>query len=73
MASIDVPAPMAGSIMEILVSPGDTVAEGAELLIMESMKMEIPVESPLGGTIVEVVVSVADLVEEGQVLFRIER
>ncbi len=73
MASIDVPAPMAGSIMEILVSPGDTVAEGAELLIMESMKMEIPVESPSGGTVSEILVAATDIIEEGQVLLRLDR
>ena len=73
MASFDVPAPMAGAIMEIFVNPGDAVEEGTELLIMESMKMEIPVESPFGGTVTEILVAATDIIEEGQPLLRLER
>ena len=73
MASIDVPAPMAGSIKELLVNAGEAVTEGAELLIMESMKMETPVECAVAGTVTEVLVAAGDLVEEGQLLLRMER
>lgn len=57
MASLDVPAPMAGSIKEVLVAAGDRVAEGQEIIVLESMKMEIPVESPATGTVSEVLIA----------------
>jgi pyruvate carboxylase subunit B len=72
MATIDLPAPMAGSVKELLVAPGDVVRERQELLVLESMKMEIPVESPSAGTVVEILVTPPQRIDEGQVLLRIE-
>ncbi len=72
MATIDLPAPMAGSVKELLVARGDIVRERQEVLILESMKMEIPVESPSAGTIAEVLVTAPQRINEGQVLLRIE-
>lgn len=72
MATIDLPAPMAGSVKELLVARGDTVRARQELLILESMKMEIPVESPSAGTVVEILVTAPQRIDEGQVLLRIE-
>jgi biotin carboxyl carrier protein len=72
MARIDIPAPMAGSVKEVLVTPGDTVTEGAELLIIESMKMEVPLESPSGGTVVEVLVAEGAVIEEDHLLVRLD-
>lgn len=72
MATIDLPAPMAGSVKELLVAPGDAVRERQELLVLESMKMEIPVESPSAGTVVEILVTPPQRIDEGQVLLRIE-
>jgi acetyl-CoA carboxylase biotin carboxyl carrier protein len=69
---IDVPAPMGGAIKELLVSAGQRVAARQEILILESMKMEIPVEAPVGGTVVDLLVSVPQRIEEGQLLLRIE-
>jgi biotin carboxyl carrier protein len=43
---MEVPAPMSGPVIEVLVEVGDAVSMGQELLILESMKMEIPFESP---------------------------
>jgi acetyl-CoA carboxylase biotin carboxyl carrier protein len=54
------------------VQPGDAVAKDQELLIIESMKMEIPVESPGGGRVTEVLVGATQQVDEGQVLLRLE-
>ena len=71
MATIDVPSPMAGSVKELLVAAGDSVEEGTELLILESMKMEIPVESPVAGTVEEIAVTAPQTVDEGQLLLRI--
>ncbi|MBE7519082.1 MAG: acetyl-CoA carboxylase biotin carboxyl carrier protein subunit [Thermoflexaceae bacterium] len=72
MASLDVPAPMAGSIKEVLVAAGDRVAEGQEIIVLESMKMEIPVESPATGTVSEVLIAPSARIDEGQLLLRIE-
>jgi len=72
MPIIDVPAPMAGSIKEVLVSAGDAVTEMQELLVLESMKMEIPLECPATGTVTELLVAAPDRIDEGQVLVRIE-
>jgi biotin carboxyl carrier protein len=62
---------MAGLVKELLVAPGEAVEEGTELLILESMKMEIPVESPVAGTVEEIAVTAPQTVEEGQLLLRI--
>lgn len=72
MATQDIPAPMTGTVLEILVNVGDRVNEGEELVIIESMKMEIPVESPVTGTVAEVVAAVAAPIEEGSLLLRLE-
>ncbi|MBK6561735.1 MAG: acetyl-CoA carboxylase biotin carboxyl carrier protein subunit [Dehalococcoidia bacterium] len=68
----DLPAPMTGTVKELLVGLGDQVSVGDELVIIESMKMEIPVESPVSGTVVEFVVEPPGKVEEGDLLLRLE-
>ena len=65
---IEVLAEIAGSVFKIEKDVGDSVETEDELLILESMKMEIPVEAPISGRIVEVRVNEGDTVEEGQVL-----
>ena len=72
MAIQDVPAPMTGTVKEILVAVGDRVNAGEEIVIIESMKMEIPVESPAAGIIAEIVVEPPQRIDEGQLLLRIE-
>ncbi|OAI38647.1 hypothetical protein AYO38_01930 [bacterium SCGC AG-212-C10] len=72
MAIVEIPAPMTGSIKELLVAVGDSVTEGQELLFLESMKMEIPVESPSAGTITEILVEPPQPVDEGALLIRLE-
>ena len=71
MPTVDVPAPMAGSVKELIVAVGDSVSAGDELLIIESMKMEIPLESPVAGTIAEILVAAPSTIEEGAVLVRV--
>jgi biotin carboxyl carrier protein len=53
---------MAGKVLEVKVSAGDLVEEGAVLAVVESMKMQIEVKAPLGGRVEKV------LVKEGEVL-----
>lgn len=67
----DVASPVPGSVLEVLVAPGDAVAAGQEMAVVESMKMEIAVEAPVAGTVAEVLAAVSDSVQEGQVLFRL--
>ena len=61
-----------GNVWKVEASPGDTVAVGDVLVILESMKMEIPVEAPVAGTVVEIRVAVEDAVEEDDVIAVIE-
>jgi acetyl-CoA carboxylase biotin carboxyl carrier protein len=61
-------SPMAGTIHELLVVPGTVVEIGDELLIIESMKMEIPIEATTAGKLDRVLVAVGDKVSEGDAL-----
>jgi len=72
MAIQDVPSPMTGTVKELLVGVGARVNQGEEVVIIESMKMEIPVESPAAGVIAEFVVEPPGRIEEGDLLLRID-
>ena len=61
-------SPMTGSVWKVLVLIGDVVVAGQELVILESMKMEIPVTAERGGTVHEIWCQEGDLVEEAQTL-----
>jgi biotin carboxyl carrier protein len=61
-------AEMVANVLSLSVKPGEVVAAGATLLILESMKMEIPVLCESGGTVAEVKVEPGDVVQEGDVL-----
>lgn len=63
-----VKAPMVGKIIEIKVNVGDELKEGDEILIMESMKMEIPVFCPDNGKVKKILVSAGDSVKTGETL-----
>lgn len=72
MAEFEVRSEIAGVVRTIEVAAGGTVeAEGA-LLILESMKMEIPVLVPQGGKVKTLLVNEGDLVDEGQPLAVLE-
>ena len=60
-----VKAHITGTVWKIEVKVGDTVAEGQTVVVLESMKMEMPVESPAAGTVSAVLVKEGDSVEEG--------
>ena len=64
----DVPAPLPGVIVAILVKPGDKVSRGQELCTLEAMKMKNAIRSSREGTIASVEVAVGDQVSHGQVL-----
>ena len=65
---IEVQADMIASVVAVAAAPGSVVAAGDTLLVLESMKMEIPVPAPLAGTVVEIRVGAGDVVEVGDVL-----
>lgn len=60
-------------IMEILVKPGDEVAEGQNLLVVETDKAQIEVPAPFGGTVAEILVKVNDEVPTGAPTLVLER
>lgn len=62
---MDVCSPISGRVVEILVAVGDSVADGDELLYVESMKMEVPVHSPASGRVDAVLVATGDAIEDG--------
>lgn len=64
----DVPAHITGTVWKIQVTIGQTVASGDVLVILESMKMEMPVEAPEGGVVREIRIKEAQPVNEGDVL-----
>lgn len=68
----EVKAPMAGTVLELLVAPGDSVELEDELLILESMKMEIPVEAPAGGVVGQISVAEGDAVQEDDLLLTLD-
>lgn len=61
-------ADITGTVWKLEVSPGQTVAEGDTLLIVESMKMEIPVCATASGVVRELLVAEGEMVEDGQVV-----
>ena len=72
MARHEVESEVTGNVWKILLDVGADVAEGDVIMILESMKMEIPVESPAAGKLVELKVSAEDQVEEDQVVAVVE-
>jgi acetyl-CoA carboxylase biotin carboxyl carrier protein len=69
---VDVCAHITGTVWKIEVKPGDQVEEEQTVVILESMKMEMPVEAPDAGKVATIVVSEGQAVEEGDVLLTLE-
>lgn len=68
MADTNIPSELNANVWKIEVKPGDQVAEDDTLIILESMKMEIPVVATRAGTVKSIAVNEGDAVTEGQVL-----
>ena len=64
----DVRAEIVASVLEVVVSKGDKIGAGDILVLLESMKMEIPVLAEVGGTITEVSVAVGDVIQAGDLI-----
>jgi len=71
-STMEVKASMAGSVWKVLVNTGDSVQEGDDVIILESMKMEIPIAAESSGVVKEVKVNEGDFVNEDDVLVVLE-
>ena len=67
-----VSAPMVGKILKIEKQAGNPVEEDDVVIVMEAMKMEIPVVAPVSGTVKEIKIAVGQAVEAGDTLAEIE-
>lgn len=65
-------ANMAGMVLNILVNVGDEVQDGQDVVMLESMKMEVPIQAEQSGFVKEVKVGIGDFVEDNQVLIELE-
>lgn len=72
MKVTDVTAPMAGKIIDVKVEVGDAVNEDDELVVVEAMKMEMPIVAPTSGTVKEIRCKKGDSVGADEVLAVIE-
>ena len=72
MAKVEVESEVTGNVWKVQAAVGATVAVGDVLMILESMKMEIPVEAPVAVTLTELLVAEQEAVDEDQVLAVIE-
>ncbi|MGA9175330.1 MAG: acetyl-CoA carboxylase biotin carboxyl carrier protein subunit [Thermoactinomyces sp.] len=64
----EVLASMAGTVLTVLVAPGDRVEAGQDVVILESMKMEVPVQAEQAGIVSEIKVEAGSFVGDGDVL-----
>lgn len=72
MPEVKVFSETAGTVYEIVAAAGQTVAGGDELLLLEAMKMEIPVTAPAGGTVKRICVEAGATVAEGDLVAVLE-
>jgi len=68
----EITAPMGGKVIDVKVNPGDTVNEGDEVVIIEAMKMELPIVANGSGTVKEVKCKKGDTVEAEAVIVVLE-
>ena len=69
---MDIKTPSVGKVLRIAVVPGAQVERGEELLVIESMKVEIPIKATAAGRVKELRVKEGDQIQRGQVLVVIE-
>ena len=68
----EITAPMGGKVLDVKVKPGDTVNEDDEVIILEAMKMELPIVATESGTVKEIKCNNGDTVEADAVLVVLE-
>jgi acetyl-CoA carboxylase biotin carboxyl carrier protein len=64
----EIRAEMVANVWKVVATAGDTISEGDTLVILESMKMEIPVLAEASGTLTELAVNEGDVVQEGDLI-----
>lgn len=69
---MNVVATMAGTVLSVLVEVGDSVADGQDVVVLESMKMEVPVQAEGSGKVAKLNVQSGDFVNEGDTLIELE-
>jgi biotin carboxyl carrier protein len=69
---MEIAAELVGCLWKIVTRVGQQVEEDDTLMIIESMKMEIPVTTPVSGTVTRILVSEGEVVQEGQILAVVE-
>ncbi|MEP9348132.1 biotin/lipoyl-binding carrier protein [Xanthobacter sp. KR7-225] len=72
MSRQEIKSEITGTVWKILTQPGQDVAEGDTLMILESMKMEIPVIVEDGGVVSQITVAEGEAIQEGQVVAIVE-
>jgi biotin carboxyl carrier protein len=72
MSMVDIKTEITGNVWKVLLKAGDSVEEDEPILILESMKMEIPVVAPEAGVLAEVLVQPEQTVSEGTVVARLK-
>lgn len=73
MADIRVRSEVAGVVARVVVAVGGHVAEGDEVIVLEAMKMELPVLAPAAGTLSAILVAEGETVSEGQAIAMLAR
>ena len=73
MADISVRSEVAGTVARVAVAVGRRVAEGDEVIIIEAMKMELPVLAPAAGIVAAILVTEGEAVSEGQAIATLSR
>ena len=68
----EVKAELVGNLWKIVTEVGQEVEEDDTLMILESMKMEIPITSPINGTVTQILVAEGEIVQEGQTVAVVE-
>ena len=72
MARVELETPVTGVVGKVVAPPGTRVMAGNPVVIVESMKMEIPVEAPADGTVAEILVAEGDSVEQDDLVAAVE-
>ncbi|RLB10478.1 MAG: acetyl-CoA carboxylase biotin carboxyl carrier protein subunit [Deltaproteobacteria bacterium] len=68
----EIVSPMAGKVLEVKVNVGDNISDGDEVVVLEAMKMELPIISEASGVVKEIKCKKGDTVESGDVLIVLE-
>lgn len=73
MKEVDLISEVTGKVWKVLINPGEQVSEDDTVVIVESMKMEIPVVASEAGELIELTIKEGDPVEDGQVVGKIRK